>query len=120
VARIKLMLFLLCAVAAAPLLAQQYDVLIRNGRVIDGSGNPLGYALVVAVDAENVGLEGPGTVDGQSPQLKARQKKLQDKAAKKTKKKATPDQAAPAATTPATSTPAAGAPAATTTPAPQS
>jgi dihydroorotase/N-acyl-D-amino-acid deacylase len=46
VARIKLMLFLLCAVAAAPLLAQQYDVLIRNGRVIDGSGNPWIYADV--------------------------------------------------------------------------
>jgi len=40
---------------------------------IDGSGNPLGHALVVAVDAANVGLEGEGTVDGQSPQLKAKQ-----------------------------------------------
>ncbi len=40
---------------------------------IDGSGNPMGHALIVAVDAANVGLEGPGTVDGQSPQLKARQ-----------------------------------------------
>lgn len=39
----------------------------------DGSGNPLGHALLVAMDAENVGLEGPGTVDGQSPQLKAKQ-----------------------------------------------
>jgi Glycosyl hydrolases family 28 len=41
---------------------------------IDGSGNPLGHALIVAVDADHVGLEGPGTVDGQSPQLKAKQK----------------------------------------------
>jgi parallel beta-helix repeat protein len=40
---------------------------------IDGSGNPLGHALVVAVDAENVGIEGKGTVNGQSPQLKAKQ-----------------------------------------------
>ena len=32
---------------AAPLLpAQQYDVLIRNGKVIDGSGNPWTYADV--------------------------------------------------------------------------
>jgi len=38
---------------------------------IDGSGHPLGHALIVAVDAANVGLEGPGTVDGQSPKLKA-------------------------------------------------
>lgn len=40
---------------------------------IDGSGNPLGHALVVAVDANNVGIEGGGTVDGQSPKLKAKQ-----------------------------------------------
>jgi len=39
----------------------------------DGSGNPLGYALIVAVDARNVGIEGPGTVDGQSPALKKKQ-----------------------------------------------
>ena len=46
----------------------------RNlGPFIDGSGNPMGHALIVAVDAENVGIEGQGTVDGQSPQLKARQ-----------------------------------------------
>lgn len=41
---------------------------------IDGSGNPLGHALIVAVDAHDVGLEGRGTVDGQSPALKAKQK----------------------------------------------
>ncbi|HYJ47709.1 MAG TPA: glycosyl hydrolase family 28 protein, partial [Pyrinomonadaceae bacterium] len=40
---------------------------------IDGSGNPLGHALIVAVDADHVGLEGTGTVDGQSPKLKAKQ-----------------------------------------------
>lgn len=40
---------------------------------IDGSGNLLGHALVVAVDAENVGIEGGGTVDGQSPALKKKQ-----------------------------------------------
>jgi len=34
---------------------------------VDGSGNPLGHALIVAMDAENVGIEGKGTVDGQSP-----------------------------------------------------
>ncbi len=41
---------------------------------MDGSGNPMGYALIVAVDAANVGIEGAGTVDGQSPKLNARQK----------------------------------------------
>lgn len=41
---------------------------------IDGSGHPLGHALIVALDADHVGIEGPGTVDGQSPQLKAKQK----------------------------------------------
>ena len=40
---------------------------------IDGSGNPLGHSLIVAVDADHVGLVGPGTVDGQSPALKARE-----------------------------------------------
>ena len=29
---------------AAPLLGQQFDYLIRNGRVVDGSGNPWFYA----------------------------------------------------------------------------
>jgi len=32
--------------ASTGLLAQQYDVLIRNGRVVDGSGNPWTYADV--------------------------------------------------------------------------
>ena len=41
---------------------------------IDGSGNPMGHALIVAMDAENVGIVGQGTVDGQSPKLKAKQK----------------------------------------------
>ena len=42
---------------------------------IDGSGNPMGHALIVAIDAANVGLEGTGTVDGQSPALKKKQEK---------------------------------------------
>ncbi len=41
---------------------------------IDGSGHPLGHALIVAVDAANVGIDGPGTVDGQGSQLKARER----------------------------------------------
>jgi polygalacturonase len=40
---------------------------------LDGLGDPMGYALVVAVDAENVGIEGEGTIDGQGRELRARQ-----------------------------------------------
>ena len=41
---------------------------------IDGSGNPMGHALIVAVDADHVGVEGDGTIDGQGLELSARQK----------------------------------------------
>ena len=41
---------------------------------IDGSGNPMGHALIVALDADHVGLEGHGTIDGQNAELQARQK----------------------------------------------
>jgi polygalacturonase len=41
---------------------------------IDGSGNPMGHALIVAVDADHAGIEGSGTVDGQGPLLKSKQK----------------------------------------------
>jgi polygalacturonase len=40
---------------------------------IDGSGNPMGHALILAINAENVGIEGAGTIDGQGPGLKAKQ-----------------------------------------------
>jgi len=42
----KPIVFLLCAVFVATLQAQQYDVLIRNGRLVDGSGNPWTYSDV--------------------------------------------------------------------------
>jgi polygalacturonase len=41
---------------------------------IDGSGNPLGHALVVALDADHVAIEGPGAIDGQGAKLAAKQK----------------------------------------------
>jgi dihydroorotase/N-acyl-D-amino-acid deacylase len=61
-ARIKLMVFLLCTVLAAPLFAQQYDALIRNGRVVDGSGNPWIHADVGIIGdrVAFVGQAGPG------------------------------------------------------------
>jgi len=36
---------------------------------IDGSGHEMGYALVAAVGARNVGIDGPGTIDGQGKAL---------------------------------------------------
>jgi polygalacturonase len=36
---------------------------------LDGTGKELGYALIVTLDAKNVGLEGPGTIDGQGKAL---------------------------------------------------
>src|SRR3954468_24678062 len=41
---------------------------------IDGSGNPMGHALIVAIDADHVGIEGAGTIDGQGSKLAAKQK----------------------------------------------
>jgi len=41
---------------------------------VDGNGHPLGHALIVALDADHVGIEGAGTVDGQGPLLKKVQK----------------------------------------------
>jgi polygalacturonase len=40
----------------------------------DGRGATLGYALITAVDAHDVGIEGPGAIDGQGALLKAAQK----------------------------------------------
>jgi polygalacturonase len=39
----------------------------------DGRGNSLGYALIVAIDADHVGIEGRGAIDGQGAKLAARQ-----------------------------------------------
>lgn len=37
----------------------------------DGLGTEVGYALLVAVDAKNIGIEGEGVIDGQGSELKA-------------------------------------------------
>jgi polygalacturonase len=37
----------------------------------DGLGVDVGWALVVAVDANHIGIEGPGAIDGQGAKLKA-------------------------------------------------
>jgi polygalacturonase len=43
---------------------------------VTGDGGKLGYALVIAVDASNVGIEGTGTIDGQGKALKGAQTKF--------------------------------------------
>lgn len=40
---------------------------------MDGLGIDVGWALVVAVDAKNIGIEGDGAIDGQGSKLKAQQ-----------------------------------------------
>jgi polygalacturonase len=42
----------------------------------DGTGNKLGYALVTAIGASHVGIEGSGTIDGQGKALHAAQKEF--------------------------------------------
>lgn len=42
---------------------------------VAGDGVPLGYALIVAVGAKHVGIEGAGTIDGQGAAVKAAQTK---------------------------------------------
>ena len=37
----------------------------------EGLGIDVGWALVVAVDAKNIGIEGEGAIDGQGSKLKA-------------------------------------------------
>jgi polygalacturonase len=37
----------------------------------DGNGHPMGYALIVAVDAAQIGITGKGTIDGQGMKLAA-------------------------------------------------
>jgi hypothetical protein len=40
---------------------------------MDGLGVDVGWALLVAVDAKNIGIEGEGVIDGQGAKLKAQQ-----------------------------------------------
>lgn len=39
----------------------------------EGLGTPVGWALLVAVDVKNIGIEGVGAIDGQGSKLKAEQ-----------------------------------------------
>ena len=52
-----LLLLMVALCLSAPLFAQDYDVLIRNGRVVDGSGNPWFYADI-GIKGEHIALVG--------------------------------------------------------------
>jgi N-acyl-D-aspartate/D-glutamate deacylase len=51
------LLLAFCIVPAVPAAAQQYDVLIRGGRVLDGTGNPWYYADV-AISGDRIAAIG--------------------------------------------------------------
>src|SRR3974390_3861255 len=57
-ARMRFSLIFVMVLLANCGLAQQYDVLIRNGRLINGSGNPWTYADV-GVIGDRVAFVGP-------------------------------------------------------------
>ncbi len=44
----------LCLLAALGCHAQQYDVIIKNGKIVDGSGNPWFYGDVAIVKGKIV------------------------------------------------------------------
>ncbi len=61
--RLKILLPLLLLLSALPTFAQQYDVLIRNGKVVDGSGNPWIYADV-GIIGDRIAFVGKAEPDG--------------------------------------------------------
>jgi polygalacturonase len=61
----------------AVLLGSQNPADYRNlDPFTDGTGNKLGYALVIAIGANHVGIEGSGTIDGQGKALSAAQREF--------------------------------------------
>ena len=53
----KMMRLVSLLLLSLPLFAQDYDVLIKNGRVVDGSGNPWFYADI-GIKADRITLVG--------------------------------------------------------------
>ncbi|HZY81799.1 MAG TPA: D-aminoacylase [Cyclobacteriaceae bacterium] len=52
----RLLLLTCCVVLSSVVCAQQYDVLIKNGKVVDGSGNSWFYGDVAIVDGKIVAM----------------------------------------------------------------
>src|SRR4051812_29207467 len=61
--RILACLVVFTLLAASSVFSQTYDVIIRHGRVVDGSGNPAFYADVAVRDGHIVGI---GKIGGQA------------------------------------------------------
>ncbi len=51
-------LVLVSALGASPCFSQEYDLVIRNARIIDGSGNPW-YRADLAVKGDTIALIAP-------------------------------------------------------------
>src|SRR5881628_3532577 len=58
----KIFRLLLLVSIAVPLFAQDYDVLIKNGRVMDGSGNPWVWADV-GIKGDKIIVVGPSAAN---------------------------------------------------------
>jgi len=62
----RIVLTWLCSMVAVAALADQYDLIIRGGRVVDGSGNPACFADVAVKDGRIVAI---GKVSGSATKL---------------------------------------------------
>jgi len=61
----RIVLALLCSLSAVIAVAEEYDLIIRHGRVMDGSGNPAFFADVAVKDGRIAGI---GRVTGTAAQ----------------------------------------------------
>ncbi|MFL6436703.1 MAG: amidohydrolase family protein [Terriglobales bacterium] len=66
--KIKLLLVALAVLVAIPTFAQEYDTLIRNGKIVDGSGNPWFYGDVGIV-GDRIAFIGRAAVDVKAKRL---------------------------------------------------
>src|SRR3954447_18441943 len=65
---IKLLLVALAVVVAIPTFAQEYDTLIRNGKIVDGSGNPWFYGDV-GIIGDRIAFIGHAAADVKAKRL---------------------------------------------------
>ena len=77
--RTKLILLLCVVTVASAVIAQQYDILIRNGKLIDGSGNikiTASETIVLTSGDSKISLNKNGTIEltGKNITIKAEEK----------------------------------------------